>query len=449
MMRYLPSTAADRQAMLAAIGVADVQALFAEIPAALRTQGELALPAPLAEAALLAHLQALAKENVSLAQVVSFLGAGVYDHWIPSVVPYVASRTEFVTSYTPYQAELNQGTLQATFEFQTLLCQLTGLDVANASLYDGGTAVVEAARMAMAATGRTHLLLTAGLHPETRQILTTFAHGFGATLEEVPSSAGVTSIAACQKCLGKHVAALLMQSPSFWGTVEDVAALAEIVDAVGALPILSVHPLTLGLLRPPGETKVAIAVGDLQPLGLPASFGGPHGGFMAARQSLLRRLPGRIVGETVDAVGRRGFVLTLQAREQHIRREKATSNLCSNQALHALTAAVYLATLGKQGLVEVAQRMYDKAHYLQQQLIALPGVQASFAAPFFHEFAITLPRPAAAVIDALIPRGYLAGYDLGRSDAACAAQLLVAVTELRTKAEMDGFVKVLEEVLAE
>jgi glycine dehydrogenase subunit 1 len=359
MTDYVPHTGEDVREMLAAIGVASVDDLFTDIPAALRLQRPLDLPAGCAESELAAALQGLAGEDRPASSLVSFLGAGVYDHYVPAVVDAVVGRSEFLTAYTPYQPERSQGVLQSIFEFQTAICELTGLQVSNASLYDGGTAVVEAAFLAHAQTGRRRVVVSRGVHPEYRQVLATETAGCapagcGPAPAEVDCVAGVTSIEALRAAVDDQTAAVILQQPSFFGGLEDMAAAAGFAHEAGALFVAVVDPLSLGLLQPPGAYGADVAVGDGQPLGQRMNFGGPHFGFMAARQELVRRMPGRIVGQTVDVEGKRGFVLTFQTREQHIRREKATSNICSNQALNALAALVYLGWLGKQGLPELA-----------------------------------------------------------------------------------------------
>ena len=438
--------------MLAAVGASSVDDLFASIPEHVRLGRALRLPGGCSEAELAAELEALAGRNQPAGAMPCFLGAGVYDHYVPAVVDAVVSRSEFLTAYTPYQPERSQGLLQSIFEFQTAICELTGLDVSNASLYDGGTAVAEAAFLACAHTRRAQVVVSQAVHPEYRQVLATETAGrepteFGPRIVEVECNGGVTPTAALRAAVDEHTAAVVLQQPSFFGGLEDMAQAAEIAHAAGALLVAVVEPLSLGLLQPPGACGADVAVGDGQTLGQRMSFGGPHLGFMAARQELVRRMPGRIVGRTVDAEGRTGYVLTFQTREQHIRRESATSNICSNQALNALAALVYLSWLGKRGLPELALLCARKADYLRERMLALTGVEPYTVGPVFREFAVRLPRPAAEVVTELAGRGYLAGLDAGRFYAGLEDVLLVAVTEKRTRAQLDGYVEALADVL--
>jgi len=439
---YLPHTAADRKAMLAAIGVGSTQELFADIPAELRLQRALALPTAMAEPELIRHLQDLAGRNASLDEYVCFLGAGAYDHYIPSVVDHVIGREEFYTAYTQYQPEISQGYLQALWEYQSMICASTGLDVANASLYDGGSALAEAAMMACAATGRSEVVVARAAHPHYRAILGTYAVDRDITLKEAPAIDGVTGL---DGLVGQTTAAVIIQSPNFFGCLEDVAAAAEAAHAAGALRIGAADPIARGVLAPPGALGADIGVGEGQPLGLPVSYGGPYLGFFATTEKLMRKMPGRIVGQTTDFEGNRGFVLTLQAREQHIRREKATSNICSNEALCSLAAAVYLASVGKEGFREVAELCLKKAHYAYKALTG-KSCRPVFAAPFFKEFAVRCARPVAEINAALFKEGIIGGLDLGRYYPELAGCMLVCVTEKRTKAEIDRLVRIVEAV---
>ncbi|TLS50233.1 aminomethyl-transferring glycine dehydrogenase subunit GcvPA [Paenibacillus antri] len=453
--RYLPATANDERAMLEAIGVDSIEALFADIPASVRFRGRLDVSEALGEGALLRHMKSLAARNADLETYVSFLGAGVYDHHLPVVIDHIVSRSEFYTAYTPYQPEISQGELQAIFEFQSYICELTGLPVANASMYDGATAFAEAGALAAGAAKRKRLVVSAAVHPEARQVLATTARGLGLELTTVPVDAnGVTDAAALAAALradgGGEPAAAMIQSPNFYGGIEDAAAFAAAAHGAGALLVVSANPLSLGALQPPGKLGADIVVGDAQPLGIAPSLGGPTCGFFAVSDALMRRIPGRIVGRTVDKDGKRGFVLTLQAREQHIRREKATSNICSNQALLALCASVYLSVMGKQGMRDVAELNVRKAHYAASRLASVPGVTLPFSAPFFNEFVIRLPDGGPTVREAnerLLAEGFLGGYDLGRDDPALGGCMLVAVTEQRTKEEIDAFASALEAIL--
>ncbi|MBA4600872.1 aminomethyl-transferring glycine dehydrogenase subunit GcvPA [Thermoactinomyces mirandus] len=435
--RYLPMTEQDEKDMIQAIGVNSVRELFAEIPESVRFSGNLEIPAAMSESALLKHMGRLAAKNASFDQYISFLGAGVYEHHIPSVVNHVVSRSEFYTAYTPYQPEISQGELQAIFEFQTMICELTGMDVANSSMYDGFTALAEAAGMAAAASRRKKIVVSETVHPEARQILATYAKGAGWEVVQVPAKDGLTDLEALEKLSDERTAAVLVQSPNFFGNIEDLGAVEKIAHAHKKLFVVSANPLSLGLLKPPGHFGADIVVGDAQPLGISASFGGPHCGYFATTKKLMRRIPGRIVGQTVDEEGVRGFVLTLQAREQHIRRDKATSNICSNQALMALAASVYMSSLGKKGMQEVARLNIQKAHYAKKRLALVPGVRIVHEQPFFNEFVIELDRPAKEINRELIKLGIIGGYDLGRINPAWKKQMLIAVTEVRTKEEID------------
>ncbi|MDI3280230.1 MAG: aminomethyl-transferring glycine dehydrogenase subunit GcvPA [Bacillota bacterium] len=447
-MNFRPQTEADRKAMLEAIGLSAVQELFAGLPQEVLLDRPLDLPGPLSELELDRHLRELAARNQSARDYPCFLGAGAYDHFIPAVVRYVLARSEFYTAYTPYQAEISQGMLQAIYEYQSLICLLTGLEVANASLYDGATAVAEAALMAVAATGRSEVLVAEGVHPEYRQVLGTYARPRGVAVRTLPRQGGLLAPEDLRKALGPQTAAVIVQTPNFFGLLEDAPALGEVVAGSGALFVVCTNPISLGLLAPPGEYGADIAVGEGQPLGNPLGFGGPHLGFMACREKLVRRLPGRIVGATTDGRGRRGFVLTLQAREQHIRREKATSNICSNQALNALAAAVYLAALGPEGLREVAELCVQKAHYAQRVIEERAGLKPTFAGPFFHEFAVRCPADPEVVNRRLRERGLGGGVALGRWYPDLTSSLLFCCTEKRTRQEIDRLAEALGECQA-
>jgi glycine dehydrogenase subunit 1 len=446
--RYLPMTEKDRKEMLEVIGVESVEDLFSEIPESVRFKGRLNLPEPMAEQTLVKHMNRLAGKNASFDQYVSFLGAGVYEHYIPSVVNHVISRSEFYTAYTPYQPEISQGELQAIFEFQTMICELTGMDVANSSMYDGPTALAEAASMAVATTRKQKVLVSRAVHPEARQILATNAKGLGYEIVEVPLSDGVTDLARLQEWSDEETAAVIVQSPNFFGNIEDLASIEKIAHAHKGLLIVSANPLSLGLLKPPGEYGADIVVGDAQPLGIAASFGGPHCGYFATTKALMRRIPGRIVGQTVDEEGTRGFVLTLQAREQHIRRDKATSNICSNQALLALASAVYMSALGKQGMQEVARLNIQKANYAKERLSRVKGVEIAFHQPIFNEFVVKLSRPVGEVNQELLKESIIGGLDLGRFYSELEGHMLIAVTEVRTKEEIEKLAECLEGLLS-
>jgi glycine dehydrogenase subunit 1 len=444
--RYLPQTAEDQKEMLDFLGIQSTEELFSDIPAQIRFQGELKISKALAEPDLIRYLSGLANKNINLKQVTSFLGAGVYEHYIPSVVNHVISRSEFYTAYTPYQPEISQGELQAIFEFQSMVCEITGMEVANSSMYDGPTALSEAAMMACGETRRKKVLVSRAVHPEAREILLTYAHGQSVEVVEIGLAEGVTDLDQLAKQLDESVAAVIVQYPNFFGQIEDLGRIEELTHAQKALLIVSSNPLALGILTPPGQFGADVVVGDMQPLGIPTQFGGPHCGFFAVTNKLMRKIPGRIVGQTKDDQGRRGFVLTLQAREQHIRREKATSNICSNQALNALASAVCMSALGKNGLQEMAKLNLQKAHYAKNQIAKVEGYHIPFHQPFFNEFVVKTARPVQEVIEALLKNDILAGYDLGRDYPEFKDHLLIAVTEMRTKEEIDTLVSRLEEL---
>ncbi|HWR41981.1 aminomethyl-transferring glycine dehydrogenase subunit GcvPA [Sporomusa sp.] len=443
---YLPHTSDDRRAMLAAIGVNEVRDLFADIPSDLRMNRPLELPKAMSEPELAAHLSGLAGGNASVDEYACFLGAGAYDHYIPSVVDHVLRRSEFYTAYTQYQPEISQGYLQALWEYQSLICELTGMAVANASLYDGGTGLAEAAMMA-ASAGRTEILVAKTVHPHYRSVLNTYAIDRGFTITEIGYQDGQLDTQELQGKLSKTVAAVILQTPNFFGCIEDIKAIADMAHAMGALMITAVDPISLGLLEAPGRLGADIVVGEGQSLGIPMSFGGPYLGFFAVTEKLMRKMPGRIVGQTVDHEGNRGFVLTLQAREQHIRREKATSNICSNEALCALAAAVYLNTVGKEGFKQVAALSLNKAHYAYQQLTGLKGCEGVFGAPFFKEFVVRITKPVGEVNKKLLADKIIGGLDLGQYYPELKGCMLMAVTEKRSREEIDRLSARLEAML--
>jgi glycine dehydrogenase subunit 1 len=444
---YLPHTEQDRKEMLAAIGVREVKELFGDIPAELWLGRKLKLPGALAEQELIRHLTDLAKENADLTEYVCFLGAGAYDHHIPSVVDHVLSRSEFYTAYTQYQAEISQGYLQALWEYQSMICELTGMDAANASLYDGGSGLAEAILMAAAVNGRRKILIAKTVHPHYRTVVQTYAFDRGLMLEEVGYTDGVLNMDEYKAKLGNEVAAVVMQAPNFFGCLEDMATVAEMAHAQGALLIAAVDPISLGVLESPGTLGADIVTGEGQSLGISMAFGGPYLGFMAVREKLMRKLPGRIVGQTLDQEGNRGFVLTLQAREQHIRREKATSNICSNEALCALAAAVYLSAVGKEGLGQIARLSLQKAHYTYKRLQNIRGCQTVFDAPFFKEFVIRLNKPVKVVNDQLLARRMIGGLDLGNYYPELSGCMLLCVTEKRSRQEIERLVSGVEAIL--
>ncbi|HXF55981.1 MAG TPA: aminomethyl-transferring glycine dehydrogenase subunit GcvPA [Actinomycetota bacterium] len=442
-MRFAPHTDEDTREMLAACGLSSVEDLFAHVPPAVRLGRDLDLPPALSEPDLLADLRALAGRNRHADDFVCFAGGGAYDHYVPAVVWALAGRSEFATSYTPYQPELSQGVLQALFEYQSMVCDLTGLEVSNASLYDGPTALVEAVRMACAATGRRRVLVSGTLDPRYLEVLRTYAAGGAFEPVSVPVEEGVTAVPE----VGEEVAALVLQHPNFFGNLEPAAERFALAARAGARAVQVFDPLSLGVLTSPGELGADIAVAEGQPLGNHLSYGGPYLGVLAARARDVRRMPGRIVGETVDVEGRRGYVLTLQAREQHIRRERATSNICTNQTLMAVAAAVYLAWLGPEGLAEVGRLCLAKARYAAERLTEVGAVELAWpGAPFFKEFAVVTEAEPRAVRDALLERGFLVGPPVELPDGR--RGLLVSVTERRTRDEVDRLVKAFEEVAA-
>jgi glycine dehydrogenase subunit 1 len=443
-MSYLSLTDADREAMLAAVGVSSVDELFREIPDEVRLRRPLDLEPALTEQELVAHLSELAARNVDAGRELSFLGAGMYDHYVPAVADAVLSRGEFLTAYTPYQPEMSQGVLQAIFEYQTAICELTGMDVANASGYDGTTVAADACYVARHATGRSRVVVAETLSPQVRQVVKTYAPGFGLEVVEVPHREGVTDPDEVREA-ARDAACVLFQQPNFFGCLEPAPDLAAAAAEAGALPVAHVDPMSLGVLEAPGAYGCAIALGEGQGVGNYVSYGGPHYGFLAARREFIRRMPGRIVGETTDTEGKRGYVLTLQTREQHIRREKATSNITTNQTLMALGGLVTLAWLGPHGLCEVGETCMALAAYAQRRL----GRELVFPdQPTFKEFAIRVGRPADQVVRACRERGVHPGYALRRDYEGMDDALLVCVTEKRTPADVDRLAAVLDEVRA-
>lgn len=440
-MPYVLNTPADVSAMLSAIGVASIDELFAPIPPDLRLGRPLDIPAALGEIELSQHVAALGRKNQAAGSAVCFLGGGSYDHFIPAVVDAVAGRSEFYTAYTPYQAEASQGSLQAFFEYQTLVCQLTGMDVANASLYEGGSAVAEAVLMAINITDRKgDVVVPETVHPEYRQVLATYLTNLGVKLVTLPCPDGFLDPAALKAAVSDRTAAVVVQHPNFFGHLEEAAEITRIAHEAGALAVVSFDPISVGLLKRPGDYGADIAVAEGQCLGTPMGYGGPYLGVMACRSEFVRKIPGRLVGETTDRNGKRCWVLTLQTREQHIRRDKATSNICTNQGLFALRATVYLTALGPQGLKETAELCLQKAHYAAEQLATVPGVSVRFARPFFKEFAVRVKGDVPALLRSLQAQGYFAGLHAGRWYPDLGDTLTVAVTEKRTKAEIDGLV---------
>ena len=443
-MSHLSLTESDRDAMLAAIDVSSVDELFGDIPEGVRFRRELALEPALSEPELVAHLAELAERNVDTGKELSFLGAGIYDHYVPAVVDAVLSRGEFLTAYTPYQPEMSQGVLQAIFEYQTVICELTGMDVSNASGYDGTTVAADACFVAKHVTGRDKVVLCETLSPQVRQVVKTYAPGFGLEIVEVRHHGGVTDPDELREA-STDAACVIFQQPNFFGCLEPAPELSAAAAEAGALPVAHVDPVSLGVLEAPGAYGAALAIGEGQGAGNYQAYGGPHYGFIAARSEFIRRMPGRIVGETTDLSGERGYVLTLQTREQHIRREKATSNITTNQTLLALAGLVHLSWLGPQGLRELGETCMSLGQYAKERL-GLPLVFPD--QPTFKEFAVQVGRSGKDVVRAARDRGVHPGYALGRDYPGLDDALLVAVTELRTPADIDRLAEVLGEVAA-
>jgi len=435
--------------MLQAIGVASIDDLFMSIPPALRLKKKLDLPLHLTEMELKDEFQRLSTQNLSSGKLDIYLGAGVYDHYSPSVIRHLLNRSEFYTSYTPYQPEMTQGVLQAIFEYQSCICGLTGMDVSNASLYEGGHAMAEACLMAKAKTGRNRIVLSAGTHPEYVQVLKTYTFNLETEVVLAPLAAdGKTDLKALQALVDEKTAAVVVSNPNFFGVLEDGQAFADAAHAKGALCIAVVEPVSLALVKSPGEFGADIACGEGQSLGISPSFGGPYLGFLAAKMALVRQMPGRICGQTTDNRGQRGFVLTLQTREQHIRREKANSNICTNQTLLAIAATIYLGAVGPQGLTEVATQGAQKAHYLAGELAKIKGVKLSYSGAWMNEFTVDLGKDSGPVLDALQAKGILGGVALSRFYPERKNEILVAVTEVKKKAQLDKYAAALKEVLA-
>jgi glycine dehydrogenase subunit 1 len=452
--RYTAITQADREQMLAAIGVSSAQELFdRQIPAGVRLTRALDLPDGMGEQEVYEHLRALAARNVCTEDELSFLGAGMYDHYVPAIVDMLCERSEFLTPYTPYQPEVSQGGLQAMFEYQTAICELTGLPVSNASVYEGPSAVASAGYMAKLHTGHSRFVVSAGLHPHSLRTLATYAHGFGAQIVEVPLRGGVTDPDVWADAIDAETGAVFLAQPNFYGAVEDVRRLADLAKREGEAPVIiaQVDPITLGILRCPGECGVDVAVGEGQPLGGRLDFGGPSFGFFAAREEYLRRMPGRIAGETVDLDGRRGFVLTLQTREQHIRRERATSNICTAQALNALAGMIYLSWLGREGIVQLGELLLARTDYARRRLCEIEGVSAMHEQPAIRELAVRLPCEVAQARRHCIERGVNPGVDVqalsGRKQDE--GLLLVAITERRSAADIDALAQALSAAVRE
>lgn len=448
-MTYIPHSPTERDAMLDTIGVKSLEDLFKDIPAEHRFP-ELALPPALTEMEVAAELGEISGGNENLrTDLVSFLGAGAYNHYIPAAVDHILQRGEFYTAYTPYQPEISQGTLQAIFEYQSLMCALTGMEVSNASHYDGATAVAESVNMAYAQYRgkRTRVVISPTVHPQYRETLRTYVQGMNLELAGDDPKANLDAgPEALESLIDENTALVIVQYPDFFGRVYDFTKLIDIAHGKGALVCVAANPTALGLFKTPGEMGADIVVGEGQPLGIPLSFGGPYLGIFTTRKQYIHKMAGRLVGETVDSRGQRAFVLTLTAREQHIKRERATSNICSNQGLMALAAAVYLSLLGQSGLRQVAQLCYHKAHYAAEKICRVKGFSICFDTPFFHEFSVCCPRPVTEINDHLLEHGFIGGYDLGQDYPSLKDHMLVAVTEMNTRDEIDALVSALAEV---
>jgi glycine dehydrogenase subunit 1 len=443
---YIPNTKQDEEKMLEVLGLDSVDRLFDDIPESIKLGRRLDLNPPMSEYEVSKAIRHLANKNLSTNELVCFRGAGAYDHSIPSVVHHLISRSEFYTAYTPYQPEISQGTLQAIFEYQTMIANVTGMDVSNASMYDGATATAEAAMLAAANQKGNTIVISETVHPETREVVKTYMRFNNIKVVEVPAKDGVTDIEALRNVVDADTTGVIIQSPNFFGNIEDCTEAVELAHANKALFIMNVDPISLGMLKTPGEHGADIAVGEGQVLGNALNFGGPYLGFMASSTKQMRKLPGRIVGQTVDLDGNRAFTLTLQAREQHIRREKATSNICSNQALNALAATIYMSLLGKEGLKEVAEQSATKAYYAYNQLIATGKFRPVFNQPFFREFVLETDIDVDVLNKQLIDKGFLGGYNLAKDYPSNQNRVLFCVTEKRTKDEIDCLVKAMEEI---
>lgn len=445
-MKYTQFTDAQVADMLSTIGVSSVDDLFRTIPPKLRRTEPLQISRGVDELEILRDLNSLAAANRDCSQLTCFLGGGAYDHFVPTVVDALAAQTEFLTAYTPYQAEASQGILQLFYEFQTMVCRLTGMEVANASLYELASATAEAVAMAISVTGRSRVLVAETVHPDTLRVVRTYAAQRGLTVDTIAAPDGAVDPSALQAAITEQTAAVVVQSPNFFGCLERLDALSPLIHGHGALLVVGTDPIAGGLLKPPGAFDADVVVAEGQALGVPMQYGGPYLGLLACREKYLRKMPGRVVGVARDREGRRGFCLVLQTREQHIKRERATSNVCTNQGLLAVRAAIYLAAMGKQGIAQVAGLCFDKAHYLAARIAEIKGYELRFAQPFFKEFVVRSARNVKDVLAQCRARGFLAGVPLARFDERYSDCFLVAVTEKRTRAEMDELVKALASV---
>ena len=447
-MTYIPHSLKERDAMLATIGVKSLEDLFKDVPLKHRFP-KLDLPPAVTEMEAVTELQNLSDGNESTRELVCFLGAGAYHHYIPAAIDHILRRGEFYTAYTPYQPEISQGTLQAIFEYQSMIANLTGMEVSNASHYDGSTAVAESVNMALAQFRgkRTRVVISPTVHPQYRETLRTYVQDANLDLAGDDPSANLGAAPeALASSINENTAIVIVQYPDFFGRIYDLTKLAEIVHAAGALFAVATNPTALALLKTPGEMGADIVVGEGQPLGIPLSFGGPYLGFFTTRKQYIHKMAGRLVGETVDNRGQRAYVLTLTAREQHIKRERATSNICTNQGLMALASAVYMSLLGQTGLRQVAELCYHKAHYAAEGISSIPGYKQCFDVPFFHEFSVCCPKPVEEINQHLLEHGIIGGYDLGQDYPALKDHMLLAVTEMNTKDEIDFLVEILTEV---
>lgn len=442
MHKYLPNTEDEIRLMLESTGIDNIDELFSTIPEKVRFKGDLRLPEGMTEQELDSHMYKLSKKNVSMEDMVCFRGGGVYDHYIPVTVNALATRSEFYTAYTPYQAEISQGLLQAIFEFQTMICELTGMEAANASMYDGASSTAEACAIALVnAKKRNKVIISEGLHPETREVIKTYMNGRDVILVEIPLKDGETDYTKLKEECDDNTAAVCVQSPNFMGITENIQKSSDAAHESGAAYIVNTDLISLGVLAPPGEFGADFVVGEAQGLGNPMSFGGPHVGFFAASKKYIRKMPGRIVGETTDDKGNRGYVLTLQAREQHIRREKATSNICSNHALNALAVTIYLSVVGREGLREIALRCANHARYACEKLTETGKFKLKYNKPYFKEFLLETDEPVEELNNRLLKKGYLGGLEIPNIYPDIKKGWLVAVTEKRTKSEIDDFAK--------
>lgn len=440
-MVYIPNTDVERAEMLKTIGVKTFEDLISNIPASLRLKGDMNIPEAFSEYDILKHMRDLSCKNETLTEFASYMGGGAYDHFIPAIVDHVISRPEFYTAYTPYQAELSQGTLQVMYEFQTCVSMLAGLDIANASLYDGGSAIAEAAIMAMNISRKEKILVAATLHDHYKEVLQTYLSGINVTFEEIKEDSGTIHLADLKSKLNDDVAAVIVQHPNFFGNLEEVEEINKLIKKFPKVQyIISFNPMTVGLLKSPGDYGADIAVAEGQVLGVPLSFGGPYIGLFAAKEENIRKMPGRIAGKTIGSKGKEGFVLALQTREQHIKREKATSNICTNQGLITVAVLTYLTYIGKEGLVEVASQCYNKAHYLAEEIVKIPGFELKYKKDFFNEFAIQCDLNVDDILNRLHDQKIMGGINLKKYGN---TGLLIAVTEKRSKTEMDQYIQVL------